>query len=96
MLQTFDDLKNKMIILAGDFNLFLDSALETEGGSPVSKKYSVSKRIEIKEKYNLCDIWRIRYTKEEHFIQISTKASLRFSTKKIRLFFCFKYLAGIN
>ena len=28
MLQTFDDLENKIIILGGDFNLFLDSALE--------------------------------------------------------------------
>ena len=38
MLQTFDDLENKIIILGGDFNLFLNSALETEGGSPVLKK----------------------------------------------------------
>ena len=67
MLQTFDDLENKIIILGGDFNLFLDSALEAEGGSPVLKKSSVSKLIEIKEKYNLCDIWRIRNTKEKRF-----------------------------
>ena len=38
MLQTFDDLENKIIILGGDFNLFLDSVLEAEGGSPVLKK----------------------------------------------------------
>ena len=67
MLQTFDDLENKIIILGGDFNLFLDSVLEAEGGSPVFKKSSVSKLIEIKEKYNLCDIWRIRNTKEKRF-----------------------------
>ena len=48
ILQTFDDLENKIIILGGDFNLFLDSALEAEGGSPALKKSSVSKPIEIK------------------------------------------------
>ena len=35
MLQTFDDLENKIIILEDDFNLFLDSVLEAEGGSQV-------------------------------------------------------------
>ena len=52
MLQTFDDLENKIIILGGNFNLFLDSVLEAERGSPVFKKNSVSKFFEIKEKYN--------------------------------------------
>ena len=52
----------KKKILGGNFNLFLDSVLEAEGGSPVLKK-STSNLIEIKEKYNLCDIWRIRNTK---------------------------------
>ena len=32
MLQTFDDLEK---ILGSNFNLFLDSVLEAEGGSPV-------------------------------------------------------------
>ena len=54
-LETFDNLENKIIILDGDFNLFLDSVLEVEGGSPVLKRSSVSKIIEIKEKYNICD-----------------------------------------
>ena len=34
MLKTFDNLEMK-IILGGDFNLFLDSILEAEGGSLV-------------------------------------------------------------
>ena len=38
MLQTFDDLEYKIIILGGNFNLFLDSALEAEEDSPVLKK----------------------------------------------------------
>ena len=56
MLETFDDLENKIIILGGNFNLFLDSVLEGEEGSSVLKKSPVSKFIEIKEKHNLCDI----------------------------------------
>ena len=50
ILETFDDLEKKTIILGGDFNLYLDSLLEVEGGCPVLKKSSVSKLIEIKEK----------------------------------------------
>ena len=67
MLQTTDDLENKIIIIGGDFNLFLDSVLEGEGGSLVLKKYSVSKLIEFKEIYNLCDIKRIRNANEKRF-----------------------------
>ena len=68
MLETFDDLKNKIIILGGNFNLFLDFVLEAEGGSPIFKKiFSFKTHVEIKEKYNLCDIWRIRNTKEKPF-----------------------------
>ena len=67
MLQTIDDLENKIIIIGGDFNLFLDSELEGEGGSLVLKKYSVSKLIEFKEIYNLCDIWRSRNANEKRF-----------------------------
>ena len=50
MTQTFDDLEDKIIILGGDINLFLDSVLEAESGSPVLKISSVLKIIEIKEK----------------------------------------------
>ena len=67
MLQAIDDLENKIIIIGGDFNLFLDSVLEGEGGSLVLKKYSVSKLIEFKEIYNLCDISRIRNANEKRF-----------------------------
>ena len=35
MLQTIASMENKIIILGAEFNLFLDSVLETEGGSPV-------------------------------------------------------------
>ena len=52
MLEKIDDLENKIIILGEDFNLFLDLVLEAEGGSLVLETSSVSKLIEIKEKYN--------------------------------------------
>ena len=55
MLETLNDLENKKITRGGNFNLFLNSALEAEGGSLVLKNL-VSKLVEIKEKHNLCDI----------------------------------------
>ena len=67
MPQTFGDLENKIIIFGYNFNLFLEPVLGTEGGSPVLKKSSIWKLIEIKEKYNLCEIWRVRNTKENRF-----------------------------
>ena len=36
MLETFDDLENKIILK--DLNLFLDFVLEAKGGGPVPKK----------------------------------------------------------
>ena len=49
MLQTFDDLENKIIILGGDFNLFLDSVLEAEGISSVLKKLLFRNSLKLKE-----------------------------------------------
>ena len=65
--RNFDDLENKIIILGDDFTLFLDSVLETEGGNQVLKKSSVSKFIEIKEKYHLFNIWRTRNREKKCF-----------------------------
>ena len=51
----------KNLILAGDFNLFLNSKLDAKGGKPAfKKKKSLAKLIQLKESYDLCDIWRIR------------------------------------
>ena len=43
--------------MAGDFNLLLDSKLDAQGGNPTMRKKSLSKTIELKESYDLCDIW---------------------------------------
>ena len=48
------------IVLAGDLNVFFDSKLEMKGGKPSLKQKSVAKLLELKEEYNLYDIWRIR------------------------------------
>ena len=51
---------NKQTILAGDFNPFLGTTLEAEGGSPCLEKKSAAKLIKIKEHFDLRDIWRLR------------------------------------
>ena len=49
------------IVLAGYISVFFfDSKLETKGGKPSLKQKSVAKPLELKEEYNLCDIWRIK------------------------------------
>ena len=63
MLETYNNLSNNKIILGGDFNFFFDTCFEAVGGNPTLKKNSVTKFLELKEKYYLCDIWRIRNLK---------------------------------
>ena len=54
----FDDLENKIIILGGDFNLFLDSVPKSEGGSLVLKKNCFKTRFHWEYIYelDLCQI----------------------------------------
>ena len=59
-LEKFDVTLEKNLILAGDFNLFLNSKFDAKGGKPAIKKKSLAKLIQLKESYDLCDIWRIR------------------------------------
>ena len=67
LLENFDLTKNKPIIFAGGFNLFLDRSLEAKGGNPCLKKQSLSKLLCIKEKLNLCDIWHIQNPKAKQY-----------------------------
>ena len=60
LLEKFDLTLEKNLILAGDFNLYLNSKLDAKGGKPTIKKKSVAKLTQLKESYDLCDIWRIR------------------------------------
>ena len=49
MPQTFGDLENKIIIFGGNFNLFLEPVLGTEGGSPVLKKLLFENSLKLKK-----------------------------------------------
>ena len=60
LLEKFDVTLEKNLIFAGDFNLFLNSKFDAKGGKLAIKKNSLAKRIQLKESYDLCDIWRIR------------------------------------
>ena len=40
-----------------DFNLFVDSKLDGQGGNTTIEKNSLAKLIEFKESYDLCDIY---------------------------------------
>ena len=58
MLETTKDLCNKNIVLVGCFNFFLDTSfLDSYGGKPTVKKKYIAKFIELKDKFDLCDIW---------------------------------------
>ena len=67
MLETITDLYDKHIVLAGDFNFFFDTSLDSYRGKPTLKNKSIAKFIELKEKFGLCDIWRIRNPKTKIF-----------------------------
>ena len=67
MLGTIKDFYVKHIILTGDFNFFFDTSLGSYGGKPTLKKKSIAKFIELKEKFDLGDIWRIRNPKTKRY-----------------------------
>ena len=57
LLENLDLTKNKPIMFAGDFSLFLNRSLEAKGGNPCPKKQLLSKLLHSKETFNLCDTW---------------------------------------
>ena len=69
ILECVDNIQNKNIIFVGDFNIIFDSFLDAQGGNPIQKKHALAKTIQIKEKINLVDIWRIQNPKTVYFRQ---------------------------
>ena len=67
MIKTIKDLSEKHIVLAGDFNFFFDTSLDSYVGKPTLEKKSIAKFIKLKEKFDLCDIWRIRNPKAKRY-----------------------------
>ena len=59
--------QGKQFVLASYFNLFSDSNLEAVGGKPILKEKSVVIMVELKEEYDLCNIWRVRNPLEKSF-----------------------------
>ena len=78
--------QNNNIICAGDFNLSFNIKLESYGGNPVFKKRSVGKIFELKETYNLTDIWRIRNPKAKQYT-FQQKHVSRFFQRRLDYFF---------
>ena len=67
LLKFFDIYQNKRVILAGDFNIFFTSKLETRGGKTLPKRKSIMKLVDIKKSLDISDIWRIRNPKRQNF-----------------------------
>ena len=67
MLSTLNISQNSSIIFGGDLNLFFNSKLEASGGNPSFKNHSVGKLIELREKFDLNDIWRTRNPKKKRY-----------------------------
>ena len=94
LLKTFDINPNKHIIMAGDFNLFFNSNLDAAGGNPTLKRKSLAKFIELKEAYDLCDIWRVRNTKVKQFT-FTQQHSSGFIQRRLDYFFYLKWSSRI-
>ena len=67
LLKTFEDIQNKSFLLGGDFNVILNSSLDSEGGKPVIKKRTIPKFIQITENLDLYDIRRVLNPKRKRF-----------------------------
>ena len=94
-VQILDNLENKIIILGGNVDLFLDSAIEAEGGSSVLKELLFQNSLKLKKNATYMTFWELEIQKKNSSY-FHKSIDQETSTKKIRLYFCFKYLAGIN
>ena len=67
MLDNLEISQDISVIFGGDFNLFFEKLLDTDGGNPSVKTKSLSKLQEIMTENDLCDIFRIRNPQERRF-----------------------------
>ena len=67
ILETFEHIQNRSVVLDGDYNVILNPSLDSESGKPVIKKKTIVKLIQITENLDLCDISRIRSPKRKQF-----------------------------
>ena len=66
-LETFADILEHEIIVGGDWNFILDKKLDADGGNPLLKLSSIAELTKISEKFDLCDIFRIRHPDKRRF-----------------------------
>ena len=63
----FDVNEYNHIIFSGNFNIFFNVSLEATGGNAKLKTLTVGNFLELKDKFDLCDIWRIKHPKTKTF-----------------------------
>ena len=49
ILETFEDIQDKSVVLGGDFNVIFNPSLDSEGGKPVIKMGTIAKLIQKKQ-----------------------------------------------
>ena len=60
-MRNMKNIRKKIVsFLGGNLNVFFNSRLEMKGDQPSLKQKSVAKLLEMTEKYDLYNIWRIR------------------------------------
>ena len=67
MLDQIDLDSEYKLIWGGDFNFYFDLRSEADGGKPSIKLMSLAKFESIKQKLDLCDVWRIRNPNSRRF-----------------------------
>ena len=67
MMHSIEEILDHEIIIGGDFNFILDKDLDALGGNPKLKLKSIAELTRLKQKYNLCDIYRIRNPNTKRF-----------------------------
>ena len=68
ILLKFDADEYNHVISSGDFNIFFNVSLEATGENAKLKRRTVGKYLELKDKFDLSDIWRIKHSKLKSLI----------------------------
>ena len=67
ILLKFDANEYNHITFSGDFNIIFNAFLEATGRNAQLKTRAVGKFSEFKDKFHLCDFWRIKHPKTKTF-----------------------------
>ena len=67
ILLKFDDNEYNHGIFSSDLNTFFNTSSEAVGGNAKLKTCTVGKFLELKDKFDLCDIWRIKHPKTKTY-----------------------------